>query len=341
MWVTPEPRDDLSQLVGNTPVLRLHRLYEAPHAALFAKLEQFNPGGSAKDRSAQSMLDDALASGRLQPGGTVVESSSGNLGVALARACTLADIHFVCVVDSRANRATVDTIRALGGRISLVTEPDPRTGDLLTARHQRVADLVEAIPGAVNLNQYGNPANPAAHRNGTMRELAESLGHRIDVLLVATSTTGTIGGCEQYVREHGMDTRVVAVDAAGSVLFGGTAGARLLPGMGAGLVTELSSAVEPDEVVRVTDLQCVAGCRALARREGVLAGASSGGVVWALGQILPGLPDGTRVAAILHDGGGPYLETVHRDEWVLQNLGASAADVEDLVASLPPKGRPC
>ncbi|WP_186304425.1 2,3-diaminopropionate biosynthesis protein SbnA [Kocuria palustris] len=330
----PPILDDIAQAVGTTPLVRMSRLFGASGAEVVAKVESLNPGGSAKDRPALGMLRDALDSGRLAPGGTVVESSSGNLGMALARACAAHDVQFVCVVDTRANRSTIAAIRALGGRIELVEHPDPATGDLLTARLARVQELLEEIPGAVNLHQYGNPANPGAHRDGTMREIAEAMEHRIDDVVTACSTTGTIGGCSAYVREHRMDTRVIAVDAEGSVLFGGTAGTRRLPGMGAGFVTELSRDVEPDQVIRVSELDCVAGARLLARREGILAGASTGGVVHAVASLLPDRPEGTRIAMLVHDGGMPYLDTIYDDDWVRESLGASPARVEEAVQAL-------
>lgn len=330
--------ESIDQAIGNTPLVHLSRLFEQTTSRrgieLFAKVEWLNPGGSAKDRPAVAMLYEALASGRLQPGGTVVESSSGNLGVALARACNLAGVRFTCVVDTRANPVTVAHIRALGGEISLVSEPLPDTG-LLGARHARVRELLEADPGAVNLNQYGNPANPEAHRRGTAAEIADDLGDDLDVLLVACSTTGTLNGFRQLFDERGMSTRLVAVDAEGSVLFGGTAGPRVLPGMGAGLVTDLSRQVQPDDVVRVGDRQAVAGCRTLARREGMLAGGSAGAVVWALGGLLESVDDGARVAVVLHDGGVPYLTSVYDDQWVARELGSDAAAIDALAAELP------
>lgn len=327
----PAPRrcDDISGVVGSTPLVRLSRLFPDSPAELWAKLESLNPGGSTKDRPATAMVREALESGRLQPGGTVVESSSGNLGVALARVCAAAGVEFICVVDSRANAPTLAAIRALGGRIDLVSEPDPATGDLLTARVARVQELLAQIPGAVNLHQYGNPANPRAHRDGTMAEIAQALDHRVDHLLAAVSTTGTIGGCAAYVREAGMDTRLIAVDAEGSVLFGGTAGTRHIPGMGAGLVTDLSRTVQPDAVVRVSDLDCVVGARLLAAREGILAGGSTGGIVHALGSLVGGMNAGERAVIIVHDGGAPYLGTVYDDAWVHETLGADAADLAE------------
>ena len=317
----------ISEAIGNTPLIRLDSLFPDSGVEILAKLESVNPGGSTKDRPAMGMVRDALQTGRLAPGGTVVESSSGNLGVALARACNAHDVRFVCVVDARTNATTVRTIQALGGEIDLVSEPDPATGDLLTARFNRVKELLEEIPDAVNLYQYGNPANPRAHYDGTMREIAEATGHQVDVLMAAVSTTGTIGGCSAYIRDHDMTTRAIAVDAVGSVLFGGTAAPRPLPGMGAGVVTELSRQVEPDQVIRVEGLDCVVGARHLARSEGILAGGSTGGIVHALGRLIPSLEPGTRVVFVVHDGGVPYLETVYDDQWVQQTLGADADDI--------------
>lgn len=324
--------DDISAAVGNTPLVRLSRLFA--HAQVLAKVESVNPGGSAKDRPAAAMLDAALATGELAPGGTVVESSSGNLGLALARSCTVRGITFVCVVDSRANTTTVAAIKALGGKIELVMEPDPETGDLLTARIKRVQQLLQEIPGAVNLYQYGNPANPGSHRDGTMREIAEATDHQLDAVVAACSTTGTISGCAAYIREHGMKTKVIAVDAVGSVLFGGTAGPRNLPGMGAGFVTDLSRTVTPDQVIRVGERDCVAAARALARTEGILAGASTGAVVHAVAALLTEQPELQRVAMLVHDGGLPYMNTVYDDDWVAQHLGVSPESMERSVQEL-------
>ena len=329
----------ISGAVGGTPLVRLENLFPDSGIEILAKLESVNPGGSTKDRPALAMVRDAIATGRLAAGGTVVESSSGNLGVALARVCSTYSVRFICVVDSRTNATTVATIRALGGEIDMVSEPDPATGDLLTARFRRVEALLEEIPGAVNLFQYGNPANPGAHAAGTMREIAEATDHRVDVLMAAVSTTGTIAGCTAYIHEHKMATRTIAVDAVGSVLFGGTAAPRPLPGLGAGVVTDISRTVDPDRVVRVDGLDCVVGARLLARREGILAGASTGGIVHALGTLIPELSPGTQVVFIVHDGGVPYLGTVYDDAWVQQTLGADAAAMDSATVTLQASAR--
>lgn len=329
----------LSAAIGGTPLVRLDRLFPDSGVEILAKLESVNPGGSTKDRPALAMVRDALDSGRLAPGGTVVESSSGNLGVALARVCTSYGVRFVCVVDSRTNATAIASIRALGGEVDLVSEPDPVSGDLLTARLHRVQSLLAEIPGAVNLFQYGNPANPGAHAAGTMREIAEALDHRLDVLMAAVSTVGTLAGCSAYLHEHRMTTRTVAVDAVGSVLFGGTAAPRPLPGLGAGVVTDISRTVEPDRVMRVNGLDCVVGARLLARREGILAGASTGGIVHALGTLVPQLEPGSRIVLIVHDGGLPYLGTVYDDEWVHATLGADSEALSAAAAALAGSAR--
>ncbi|MEY8566528.1 pyridoxal-phosphate dependent enzyme [Corynebacteriaceae bacterium 7-707] len=313
--------------MGNTPMVLLERLFPGP-GRVWAKLEGFNPSGSAKDRTAAALLDAAMDSGVLEPGGCVVESSSGNLGVALARDCALQDIDFHCVVDPRANRQTVAVMEALGATVHRVTSPDPVTGDWLAARRALVGDLLTGLPGAVNLDQYSNRAAFTAHSSGTMREIVEQLGHPPDRLFVAVSTTGTVGGCVRYLREAGARTRVTAVDAEGSVLFGGRRGDRKLPGFGAGVVPELAALTPVSHVVRVTAGETVCGARALSRREGILPGASGGAVIAAAGGIAAGSDvgragdrDSRDTVVILHDFGNAYMDTLYNERWVAENIG--------------------
>ncbi|MEO9175821.1 MAG: pyridoxal-phosphate dependent enzyme, partial [Gaiellales bacterium] len=261
----------------------------------------------------------------------VIESSSGNLGVGLAQVCCYHGMQLVCVVDARAHETNIRTMRALGADVRVVTRPDPETGDLLVARLRLVSELLASIPGSFWPNQYANLANPAAHAAGTMREIDEALGGEIDYLFIATSTTGTLRGCCDYLREHERATRVVAVDAVGSALFGGPAGRRLLPGFGAGVETTLSLEVELDLLVRVSDLDCVVGCRRLVAREAILAGASSGGVAHALAALAGSMPVGSRCALILPDGGTGYLGTVYDDCWVERELGYDERELAALV----------
>lgn len=327
--VPPVVHDGLPGLVGGTPLVRLRRLFGAGGPRIFAKLESFNPGGSAKDRPAAAMLEAALRSGDLRPGDTVIESSSGNLGVALAQMCGWHGLQFVCVVDPRANRQTLQEIQAYGGRLHMLEEPDAETGDWLVARRRAVDDLLTRTPGAWTPDQYSNVLNPASHAEGTMNEVVQALGGPPAALFVATSTTGTLQGCQQHLRSLGATTRVYAVDAEGSVLFGGAAGERLLPGFGAGVVPALAATAAPDGVLRVDDVDCVVGCRRLVRSESLLAGASAGGVVTAASGELHRFTPEDDVVLVLHDGGARYLDTVYDDDWVTANLGYQALALVD------------
>lgn len=303
----------------NSPVVKLERLFEAPNIEIFAKLDLLQLSGSTKERTAGSLIDAFMKSGELKPGGMVIESTSGNLGIALSRQCVVRGIQFVAVVDENANKSAIDIMRAYGATVDLVVnQPD---GNKLAARRQRVQQLLAENPGAVTTNQYGSPNNPRAHYSSTMPEILDALDGNLDMLFVATSTTGTILGCQNYIREHGLDTKLVAVDALGSVLFGGESGNRRLPGLGAGIVPELALQAEPDRVFRISEIEMVRGCRALARSEGILAGASTGAIVAAMGQMIPEIPDGSRIAFLVHDSGVPYLHSVYNDEWVRQTLG--------------------
>ena len=335
-----EPAEGILAAIGGTPLVALRRLLLRPDVSVWAKLEASNPGGSAKDRPAARMLGDALDRGLIDIGTTIVESSSGNMGIGLAQACRYHGMRLIVVVDSRAHVASVRAMRALGAEVRVITQPDAETGDLLVARMHEVHRLLEQTPNSFWPDQYANESNPAAHADGTMREIDEALEGDLDYLFVATSTTGTLRGCGDYLREHGRSTRLVAVDSTGSALFGGVRDRRLLPGFGAGVETSLSAGAEFDQLMRVSDLDCVVGCRRLAEREAILAGASSGGVAFALEAAAADLPAGSRCAAIFPDGGTGYLETVYDDGWVERELGCGPARLagrigEGVFSSLP------
>lgn len=318
-------RRGMPDLIGQTPLVRLERLAGATGTGprIHAKLEASNPGGSAKDRPALRMLEAALESGELATGDTVVESSSGNLGVALAALCSWHGLRFICVVDPRVSRQTARLVEAYGGLLQRVDAPDPETGDWLVARRREVDRLVASVPGAWSPGQYDNIHNPAAHAEGTMAEIVDTLDGDLAAVFVATSTTGTLVGCRDHLDARGISSLLVAVDAAGSVLFDGTRGERLLPGFGAGAVPSLAARARPDLVRRVDDLDCVVGARRLARRESLLAGASGGGVVTALSRELHRFDPDDNVVLVLHDSGSRYLDTVYDDRWVQERLGCS------------------
>lgn len=310
----------IAEAIGGTPLVRLRQLFREAPFEVYGKLEWMNPGGSAKDRPALYMIRKAIERGQITEDSVIVESSSGNLAISLAQLCCYLGLRFICVVDPRTTEQHRRIIRSFGGELELVLQPDAETGEYLPARIRRVKELLQHIPHAYWTNQYGNLDNALAHQETTMAEIGERLG-AVDYLFCGVSSCGTIRGSMDYVRSRGWGTTIVAVDAVGSIIFGGENGKRLLPGLGAARVPELYQEAIADLVVRVSDADCVTGCRDLVRHEAILAGASSGGVIAAIRQVGGRIPAGAVCAAILPDRGERYLDTVYNDEWVRQELG--------------------
>lgn len=317
------------ELVGKTPLLRLSRYLDNAGVELLVKLESQNPGGSAKDRPALRMLQHALDCGDIDEKTTVVESSSGNMGIGLAQACRYYQLPFICIVDPHAQQQNVSIMEALGATVDRVSSKVH--GSFLAARLQRVRHHLQTIPNSFWPNQYANRQNPAAHEFGTIREIDEATSGDVDFLFVATSSTGTAQGCRDYLRRRGRATQVVAVDAQGSVLFGGTPGERQIPGLGAGQVPALARDQVFDHVRRVADLDCVIGCRRAALREALLIGGSAGGVLEVVRSMQHELV-GKRSVAILHDSGTRYLNTVFDDRWVQGALGVDSQQLKDMLS---------
>lgn len=317
--------DGILDTVGNTPLVRLARVGARSGVNVFAKVERFNPGGSIKDRAAISMLLNEVRSGVLDPAhSVVVESSSGNLAIGLAQLCRYYGMRFICVVDAKTPEQTLNILRAYGVVIEVVDDPDPVSGEFLPARLRRIQELIATTPNAYWPNQYANPLNPLAHET-TMREIVEALDGNVDYLLAAVSTTGTLLGCSNYVRKNALKTKLVAVDAVGSVLFSPEpARYRLIPGYGASVRPALLDPGCADHVVHVTDLECVVGCRRLVGLEAVLAGGSAGATVAALEKLAPSIPAGSNCVLVFPDGGDRYLTTIYSDEWVRSQFGEVA-----------------
>ena len=312
-------------MVGGTPLVRLRHYLPETRFELFVKLEALNPAGSIKDRPALSILEHALRSGDIQPDTVVIESSSGNMGIGLAQACRYYGLRFICVVDTKTTEANLRVMRAYGAEIDFVTEPDPESGELLQARLKRVQSLRGQFANSFWPNQYANTRNSDSHYQTTMHEIATALDGRLDFLFVATSTCGTLRGCREYARDHGMSTRLIAVDAYGSLIFSDVKAPRMIPGLGAGMKPPLYDPSLVDDCVVVKDLDCVVGCRRLMAREAIFAGGSSGGVMSAVELYQDRIPSGAVVAAILPDRGERYLETLFSDAWVREHFGSVEA----------------
>jgi cysteine synthase A len=308
--------------IGDTPLVRLRRLYPAFPLQLFAKLESANPGGSLKDRPALNIIQRAIDCGSIDGDTVVIESSSGNMGIGLAQACRYLNLRFICVVDPRITSQNLAILRAYGAEVEMVEAPDPATGEFLQARIARVQTLLSTFPRTFWPDQYANRHNSDAHAQSTMREIAEALDGDVDYVFCATSTCGTVSGCAQYIRSVGMSTKVVAVDAVGSAIFSTARNKRVIPGFGAGIVPELLDPRLIDVQTHVSDLDCVIGCRRLLHREAIMAGGSAGAVAMAIEQLCETLEPNSRCVLVLCDRGDRYLETVFNDAWVTATFGA-------------------
>lgn len=306
--------------IGNTPLVGLRRFFPENRFNLFAKLEGLNPGGSIKDRAALRMLQGAWDEGRIDRGTTIIESSSGNMAIGLAQACLLFGIKFICVIDKLATRQNLEILRTYGAKLEIVDEPDAETGEFVVARLNRVRALLSAHENSHWLDQYSNEYNYLAHYE-TMGEIAMALNGRVDHLVCATSTCGTLKGCSEYIADHGLRTRVIAVDAIGSAISGGPQAKRLIPGHGSGKQPAHFVPGMADSWIQVSDADCVLGCRRLVAREALLGGGSSGGIMSAIMRVSESVGDGESCIAILPDRGERYLETIYSDEWVRVNLG--------------------
>ncbi|NHC16043.1 2,3-diaminopropionate biosynthesis protein SbnA [Motilibacter deserti] len=301
----------IGQSFPQTPLVPL----EHDRLDLFAKLEFANPNASSKDRSAFWILKSAIERGDVGEGATIVESSSGNFALSLATLSRALGLSFVPVIDPNVNASTEAYLRALCDRVEKVSERDG-TGGYLANRLARVAELRTQLPAAYWPNQYANPDALLAHYRLTGGELCREL-RRLDYVFVGVSTGGTISGLSLRVKEAFPNARVVAVDAAGSAIFGSSPCRRLIPGIGSSIVPPLVGHALIDDVVIVSEEEAIAGCHRLLHRHGIYAGGSTGSVYAAIERYFAG-SRGRRptVAFLCADRGAAYADTVYDRAWV-------------------------
>jgi len=238
------------------------------------------------------------------------------MGIALAMVARVYKLAFTCVVDPKISPTNLRILELLGANIEMVRNLDDQ-GGYLKSRIRRVHELLQTIPQSLWVNQYANQLNWKAHYYGTGSEIvAKNLAGSIDCLILSVSTTGTILGVSRCLRQKFPHLRVIAVDATGSVIFGSPSGPREIPGIGASRVPEILSRSEIDEIIYVSDLESVQGCRDLVNYEGIFAGGSSGSVIAAIQKLLPTLPSSYRILTFLPDRGERYLDLVYNEDWV-------------------------
>ena len=299
----------------------LASIFDVP---LYLKCEGFNFAGSIKLKAATEMVEAAERDGVLTEDSIIIESSSGNLGVALSMIAASKGYRFLCVTDPRCNLQTRRLMEALGSQVHIVTEPDP-VGGLLGARKAYVRGMCASDRRYVWLNQYRNPNNWGAHYRRTAPAIARAFP-QLDVLFVGAGTTGTLMGCARWFREWDRPVRIVAVDSVGSVTFGGPPSRRMIPGLGSGERPEMLDESYVDEVVMVEEADTIRACHQLARR-GFLFGGSTGTVVSGAASWLArnGSADVTAVA-IAPDLGERYLDTVYQTNWLEDLFGKDVLD---------------
>lgn len=300
--------ETITDLIGKTPLLRLNRL-AAEHdldAVLLAKLEYLNPAGSVKDRVALAMLNDAEARGLLRPGAVVIEPTSGNTGIGLAAVSAARGYRVILTMPETMSVERRKLLRAYGAELVLTDGSLGMQGAIAKAEA-----LAAEIPGSFLPGQFTNPANPAAHRSSTGPEIWADTDGKVDIFVAGVGTGGTITGTGEYLKAQNPKVKVVAVEPAGSpVLSGGKAGPHGLQGIGAGFVPEILNTGVYDEIIPVTNEDAFAVGRALAKKEGLLVGITSGAAVWAAAQ-LARRPEnrGKVIVALLPDTGDRYLST--------------------------------
>jgi cystathionine beta-synthase len=303
-------------LIGGTPLVRLERLSQGYAPVLLAKLEYLNPGGSVKDRIALGMIEEAEQAGKLRPGGTIVEPTSGNTGVGLAIAAGLKGYRCIFVMPDKVSREKISLLRAHGAEVVVCpTAVPPESPESYYSVSNRLA---EEIPGGFKPDQYSNPGNPLAHYETTGPELWEQTEGRIDAVVLTVGTGGTISGVARYLKERKPGVLVVGADPEGSIYSSDKVHPYLVEGIGEDFWPETFDPSLVDEYVTVTDRDSFLTARRLAREEGLLVGGSGGTAVWALLHVAERFGPEATLVTLIPDSGRGYLSKFYDDNWMIE-----------------------
>ena len=303
--MTKERADNILELIGSTPLVKLNRIVEDSMADIFAKLECFNPGGSIKDRICLSMIEDAERKGLLKPGATIIEPTSGNTGIGLAMVAAVKGYKLILTMPESMSMERVFILESYGAEVLLTPGEEGMIGAV-----KKAEELARQTPGSFIPHQFNNPANPDIHRETTAREILNAMDGHVDALVAGVGTGGTITGVGKMLKSKIPQVQIIAVEPTDSpVISGGEAGPHRIQGIGAGFIPQVLQTDTIDRIITVTDEEAYELSRKLAREEGIFVGISSGAAVFAALIVAKELGKGKTVVVILPDTGERYYTT--------------------------------
>ncbi|MBI1992023.1 MAG: cysteine synthase A [Candidatus Omnitrophica bacterium] len=295
--------ENILELIGNTPMVRLRRVVEPRMATVLAKLESFNPGGSVKDRICLSMIEDAEARGLLKPGSTVVEPTSGNTGIGLAMICAVKRYQVILTMPEAMSEERLQILKGYGAEVVLTP-----AGDGMIGAVKRAEELVKETPNAFMPQQFNNPANPDIHRRTTAQEILRATDGEIDAFVAGVGTGGTITGVGEVLKKRLPHVNIVAIEPKSSaVLSGGAPHPHMIQGIGAGFIPQVLNRGVLDEILTVSDEQAYEMSRRLAKEEGLSVGISAGAACWGALRVARALGSGQTVVVVFPDSGERYF----------------------------------
>jgi len=316
--------ENILQAIGDTPLIQLSKLAPSGGAKVFVKPEFLNPGGSIKDRMALHIIEKAEKTGLLKPGGTIVENTSGNTGVGVAMVAAIKGYKVIFTMPDKMSKEKIDLLKAFGGRV--VVTPTDVPADSPKSYYETAKRIARETPNSFYLNQYHNPDNIEAHYYTTGPEIFEQTDGKIDFFVAGIGTGGTLSGAGKYLKEKVPGIKIIAVDPIGSVFYNYFKTGKLpephvykVEGIGEDMVTGAMDFSVVDDIIQVSDKDCFLTGRELVRKEGIFAGGSSGGAVWAALKVAEKAKPGDVIITILPDSGDRYLSKMFNDGWMADN----------------------